>query len=61
MNEMPLSMLDVDPKTVRLEAVDVSQAELFFEDRIGAFFERFARARIRCTIAPAASTAPTGR
>ena len=43
MNEMPLSMLDVDPKTVRLEAVDVSQAELFFEDRIGAFFERLRR------------------
>ena len=43
MNEMPLSMLDVDPQTVRLEDVDVSQAELFFEDRIGAFFERLRR------------------
>lgn len=43
MNEAPLSMLEVDPMTVPLEDIDVSQEALFSEDKIWPFFARLRR------------------
>ena len=43
MKQAPLSMLDVDPHSVPLEDIDVSQPELFSQDRIWPLFERLRR------------------
>ncbi|MFP6742348.1 MAG: cytochrome P450, partial [Alphaproteobacteria bacterium] len=43
MTQAVASMLDVDPATVAIEYIDVSQPRLFSEDRIWPLFERLRR------------------
>ena len=43
MNQVVASMFDVDPETVAIEDIDVSQPRLFSEDRIWPLFERLRR------------------
>ena len=43
MTQAVASMLDVDPATVPLEDIDVSQPRLFSEDKIWPLFERLRR------------------